>query len=164
MTAPPVTAPPVTAPLPAEARLHAPYPLLAASLAVFRDGRVLLAQRAAMPLAGRWSLPGGLVERGESLADAARREMREEVGVEAEVVGFNRHVELVQRDEAGAVRHHYVIASFVGRWLAGEGTPGPEAADVRWFDPAELGDLPVTDHLGLLLGDAVALLAGGARR
>ena len=143
---------------PGESRLYPARPLLAASLAVFRDGRVLLAQRVAAPLAGRFTLPGGLVEPGETLAEAALREMREEVSVEARIVGFNRHVEVIERDDTGRVRHHYVIASFVAHWLSGEGTIGPEAGAVIWADRAEIGTLRTTDHLAPLL-DAAWVLA-----
>ena len=134
-------------------------PLLAASLAVFRDGRVLLARRATAPLIGRYSLPGGLVEPGERLADAALREMREEVDVEARIVGFNQHVEVIERDPANAVRLHYVIASFVGIWVAGEGTPGPEADDVVWARLDEIERFPVTEHLLPILRTAAAIVA-----
>ena len=141
----------------ADDRLYPSRPFLAASLAVFRDGRVLLAQRAAAPFAGRYTLPGGLVEPGESLAEAALREMWEEVGVTARIVGFNSHVEVIDRDDAGGVRHHYVIASFVGAWLAGAGTPGPEAAAIVWADRDEAARLPTTEHLPALLASAWAI-------
>ena len=81
-------------------------------------------------MAGRFSLPGGVVEIGETLTEAALRELYEEVGVEAEIVGFNRHIEPIVR-EGGRVRAHFVIASFVGRWTRGErgsarrSTPSP---------------------------------------
>ena len=143
-------------------RLYPARPFLAASLAVFRDGRVLLARRAAPPFSGRFTLPGGLVEPGESLAEAALREMREEVGVEARLLGFNDHVEVIERDAAGRVRHHYVIASFVGAWLAGEGTPGPEAAEVVWADRADAMRLPTTEHLPDLLKQAWTIAGGAA--
>ena len=142
-------------------RLYPARPLLAASLAVFRNGRVLLARRAAPPYAGRYTLPGGLVEPGETLAEAALRETREEVGVEADVLRFNRHVEVIERDTEG-VRHHYVIASFVGAWVAGEGTPGPEASDVIWADLDEVLRLPTTDHLPALLEAAWRIAEGRA--
>ena len=87
------------------------------------------------------------MEPGEQLADAALREMREEVGVDARIIGFNRHVEVIERDASDVVRRHYVIASFVGSWLAGEGVPGPEAAAVVWVKLEEVSALPVTDHL-----------------
>lgn len=142
-----------------DSRLYPARPLLAVSLAVFRAGHVLLARRVAAPMAGRFTLPGGLVEPGETLAEAARRETREEVGVEAEIVGFNDHVEVIEQDADGRVARHYVIASFVGRWRSGEGASGPEADGVIWAGPDALDDLPVTDHLPPLLASARALLA-----
>ncbi|MDR3463128.1 MAG: NUDIX domain-containing protein [Beijerinckiaceae bacterium] len=138
-------------------RLYPRRPLLAASLAVFRDNRVLLAQRFVPPMENRFTLPGGLVEPGESLSEAALREMREEVGVEARILGFNRHVEIVERDREGAVKRHYVIASFVGCWLAGEGVIGPEAQAVVWVDRDGLRDLPVSDDLRPVLDGAWAI-------
>lgn len=137
-----------------DGRLYPARPLLAASLAVIRGDRVLLAQRAAPPLAGRFTLPGGLVEPGEALAEAARREMREEVGVEARIIGFNRHVEVIEHDSEGRVMRHYVIASFVGAWIAGEGVVGPEAAAVIWARREDVPLLPVTEHLPPLLDTA----------
>ncbi len=144
-------------------RLYPTRPFLAASIAVFRDGRVLLAQRAAAPYAGCYSLPGGLVEPGETIAEAALRELREEVGVEARIVGFNRHVEIIERDEAGAVRHHFVIASYVGAWVAGEATTGSEAAAVIWADRTAVAALPTTRHLPALLDTAWLLAEADAR-
>ena len=135
-------------------RLYPDRPILAASLAVFRDGRVLLAQRAASPSVGRFTLPGGMVETGESLEEAALRETLEEVGVTARIVGFNRHVEIVERDTDGRVKHHYVVASFVGTWVAGEAVVGPEAAAVAWVKRDEVAALPVTEHLLPLLDRA----------
>ncbi len=135
-------------------RLYPDRPILAASLAVFRGGRVLLAQRAASPSAGRFTLPGGVVEVGESLEEAALRETMEEVGVSARILGFNRHVEIVERDADGRVKLHYVVASFVGAWVAGEAAIGPEAAAVTWAARDEVAALPITDHLLPLLDRA----------
>ena len=122
-------------------------PYLGVSLAVFRAGRVLLARRATPPFAGAFSLPGGLVEVGETLQDAALRELREEVQVDARIVAFNRHVEAIDRDSAGKIRHHYVIASFVAEWIAGEAKPGPEASESVWAKPSSLATLDCTPQL-----------------
>jgi 8-oxo-dGTP diphosphatase len=142
-------------------RLYPARPILAASLAVFRKGRVLLAKRAVTPMAGRFTLPGGLVEPGETIAEAALREMREEVDVDARIIGFNQHVEIIERDAAGAVMRHFVIASFVGLWVSGEGTVGPEATAVVWADREDVPLLATTDHLAPLLERAWAI-AGAA--
>ena len=134
-------------------------PVLAASVAVFRDGKVLLATRTKPPADQLWSLPGGKVELGENLEAAALRELEEEVGVSARIIGFNRHVEIMGRDPQGGVTHHFVVASFVGEWLAGEPKPGPEAGAVMWADPLRLGGIPTTRELGDVLRRAAAIFA-----
>ena len=134
-------------------------PILAVSLAVFRAGKVLLATRTRAPFAGAFSLPGGGVEAGETLIEAALRELREEVAVEARVIAFNRHVESIERDEAGAIRRHFVIASFVGDWIAGEGTAGPEAGEIIWAEPSGLRLLHCTPQTADVVASAAAILA-----
>lgn len=142
----------------ADSRLYPARPVLAASVAVFRDGKVLLAERTKPPGASLLSLPGGLVEPGERLADAALRELREETGVEATLLGFNDHVEVIERDQDGRAVRHFVVASFVGRWLDGEGTPGPEARQILWVDPLLAAQLPTTPGLVGVLDRAVRVL------
>ena len=133
-------------------------------MAVFRDDRVLLARRAMPPLIGRFSLPGGVVEAGEHLAEAALRELQEEVGIVARITAFNRHVEIIERDAADTVRRHYVIASFVGDWLSGEGTVGAEADAVVWATLREAAALPITDHLLPVLESAWAMSLAAERQ
>jgi ADP-ribose pyrophosphatase YjhB (NUDIX family) len=140
-------------------RLYPPRPILAVSTAVFRGGRVLVARRARPPLVGLYSLPGGVVEIGETLREAALRELKEEVGVEAEILGFNDHVESITRDDEG-VRAHYVIASFIARWTGGEARPSEEADAIAWVDPLGLGDLPTTPRLPEILARAATLVEG----
>jgi len=143
-------------------RLYPARPLLAVSVACFRDGKVLLATRTRPPALGALTLPGGLVEPGERLAEAALRELQEEVEVEARIIGFNGHAERIDRDEDGRIKHHYVIASFVARWTAGEPQPGPEAGEIVWADPQALEDLPLTEGLRALLRRAAAMLDSAA--
>ncbi|HEX3181937.1 MAG TPA: NUDIX domain-containing protein [Beijerinckiaceae bacterium] len=142
----------------ANSRLYPARPLLAVSVACFRDGKVLLATRTRPPALGALTLPGGLVEPGERLTEAALRELREEVEVEAEIVGFNGHAERIDRDGEGRVKHHYVITSFVARWLSGEPQPGAEAGEIVWADPHALEGLPLTDGLRALLRRAATML------
>jgi 8-oxo-dGTP diphosphatase len=130
-------------------------PVLAASIAVFRDdGMVLLATRTKPPSAGVWSLPGGKLECGETLEQAALRELMEEVGVEARIIGFNRHVEFIGTNSDGTIGHHFVVCSYVGAWVAGEAQTGPEAGEVRWVDPQRLGGMVTTHHLTDVLASA----------
>jgi ADP-ribose pyrophosphatase YjhB (NUDIX family) len=144
-------------------RLFPTNPLLAASAACFRDGRVLLAVRGRSPLDGLYSLPGGLVETGETLAEAALRELREEVGVEAKLIGFVAPVEVIERDPEGRVRLHMVVAAHAARWVSGEPQTGPEARDVRWITQAEIDSLPTTPGLAAVLARAFALVRENGR-
>jgi 8-oxo-dGTP diphosphatase len=146
----------------ANSRLYPTRPLLAVSVACFRDGKVLLATRTRPPALGALSLPGGLVEPGERLVEAALRELQEEVEVEADIIGFNGHAERIERDNDGRVKQHYVIASFVARWMSGEPQAGPEAGEIVWADPLALDGLPLTEGLRALLRRAAAMLKSAA--
>lgn len=141
-------------------RTYPARPILAASAAVIRGGRILVAQRANAPGAGLYSLPGGLVEVGETLAEAAARELMEEVGVAAEPLAICGHRDIIIRDAEGRVERHFVVVTFVGLWISGEGETGPEAADVRWVTEAELATLPTTDGLGEVVRAAFAASGG----
>jgi 8-oxo-dGTP diphosphatase len=126
-------------------------------LAVFRDGKALVARRARSPLLGLYSLPGGVVEIGETLHEAALRELDEEVGLKAVILGFNDHVESIVRDERG-VQAHYVIASFVALWSAGEARLSEETDSTIWIDPRRLGDLATTPGLAAILARAAGMV------
>jgi ADP-ribose pyrophosphatase YjhB (NUDIX family) len=137
-------------------RIYPAQPALAVSTAVFRQGEVLLASRAAPPHVNMFSLPGGLVEAGETLESAALRELREETGVLARVVGFNQPAQHIVRDFSGRVERHYVILSFAALWLDGEGRAGAEAGEIVWRTPENLS--------GLLLTPGLAHIIAGAKR
>jgi 8-oxo-dGTP diphosphatase len=137
-------------------RLYPARPILAVSAAVFRDGRVLVVRRAREAMIGHFSLPGGVVELGETLAAAVARELMEEVGVEAEIIAFNRHLEAIAH-EGDRVRTHYVIASFVARWTSGEARLSDEVDAVDWIDPAVPPPLPTTPGLGEVLASAARI-------
>ncbi|MCD6105953.1 MAG: NUDIX hydrolase [Thermoplasmata archaeon] len=110
--------------------------------ALIRQGdTVLLVKRGAEPGKGCWALPGGLLELGEDLADAVKREVREETGLLVEptdVVAVQQYVE-------GRVRYHYVLITFECEVRGGSPRPGSDAADVSWFPVAEALKLRLTD-------------------
>jgi 8-oxo-dGTP diphosphatase len=139
-------------------RLFPARPILAVSAAVFRKGRALIIRRARAPLLGHFSLPGGGVEVGETFAVALARELMEEVGIEAEIVAFNRHVEAIFH-EGNRIRTHFVIASFVARWTRGEPCLSDEVDRVEWVDPAGPMPSPTTPELSDVLARAAQILA-----
>jgi ADP-ribose pyrophosphatase YjhB (NUDIX family) len=142
-------------------RRHYPaQPALAVSLAVFRGDEVLLASRTDAPYRRLFTLPGGLVETGETLEAAALREMREETGVLARLVGFNQPVQHIARDPLGRIERHYVILSYAALWIAGEARPGAEAGEVIWRAPDDLLGLPLTPGLAHIVADAKQIVDG----
>ena len=128
-------------------RLYPVRPFLAASFAVFRDKRVLLGSRAMPPNDLLYSIPGGVVETGETLEEAALRELFEETGVRARSLGFTGWSQFIERDEADKVRRHFVVASFAGVWISGEGEASDELPSLRWMNLTQARDLKLTQGL-----------------
>ena len=134
-------------------------PQAGVSVCVVRDGHALLAQRGREPLRGLWSLPGGRIEWGETLHDAALRELAEETAVVADIRMLLDSVDVIQRDQAGAVQYHYVLTTFGAVWRSGEPCAGSDAAAVCWAASDDLDDLPMTPGTGQLIRRAITLLA-----
>lgn len=114
------------------------FPILGASACVWRDGKVLLIERAKPPF-GMWSLPGGHVEPGETVAAAAQRELAEETGLSAQLPHFVGLYDIIRHDAAGMLVAHYAVACYAGLAGDGEAIAGGDAKAVAWTDP---GDLP----------------------
>jgi 8-oxo-dGTP diphosphatase len=102
------------------------------------DHRVLLIRRGQPPLLGEWSLPGGILECGETLREAVAREAREETGLVVEAGEMLGVYERLMRGDEGRVRYHYVLIDFLCRPLGGDLKAESDAADVRWFTRHEL--------------------------
>ena len=143
----------------ADERTYPQRPFLAVSAAIFRNGKVLVVRRARKPALNLYTLPGGAVEAGETLVEAAIREVREETSLSIEPVALAGHREVIARDDAGKVERHFVILCFASRWLAGEPVLSDELDDSRWVDPSELGDYRTTDGLAEIVTTAATLLA-----
>jgi ADP-ribose pyrophosphatase YjhB (NUDIX family) len=139
---------------PPDARAYPDRPYLAVSAAIIRDGRVLVTQRARGPALGVWTMPGGVVEAGETLTEALVREIDEETGMAIEPVALAGHREVVVRDDRGRVSRHFVILCFASRWIAGEPRLNEELSDARWLRPAELAGLKTTDGLVEIVASA----------
>lgn len=135
------------------------WPRPAASAAIFRGDQVLMVRRGAPPRAGLWSLPGGKVEPGERVAEAALREVLEETGITAEIAGLVDVHDVIVRDAAGALTAHYVLSVFYGRWLDGEPAAASDAADARFVPVQGVARLTTTSGAGGFIARA-AVLAG----
>jgi 8-oxo-dGTP diphosphatase len=111
-------------------------PLVGVGAVIVHDGKVLLVQRGREPMKGHWTLPGGVLEVGESLARGVAREIREETSLEVEVLELVELLDRIHRED-GRVRFHYVIADYLCRVTGGELHAGSDADRVRWVERAE---------------------------
>jgi 8-oxo-dGTP diphosphatase len=135
-------------------RAYPDRPYLAVSAAIIRDGRVLVARRARGPALGVWTMPGGVVEAGETLTEALVREIEEETALAIEPVALAGHREVVVRDGDRKVSRHFVILCFASRLVGGELKLNEELAEARWLRPEELGGLNTTEGLGEIVAAA----------
>jgi ADP-ribose pyrophosphatase YjhB (NUDIX family) len=119
---------------------------------VIHDGRVLLIQRGKPPLQGRWLIPGGTVELGESLADAVVREVAEETGLLVEPLEMVLVFDRILRD-GPAVQYHYVIVDYLCRYVSGELRAGSDALDAAWATEGELPSYDVPEAALRLITD-----------
>ena len=109
------------------------------------DGRIVLVRRTQAPLSGTWSLPGGVLELGESIGSGVAREVREETGLDVEVGPLLEIFEHIARDEDGRIRYHYVIADYLCRARAGLPHAGSDAAEIALANPGDLNRFALTD-------------------
>ncbi len=113
-------------------------PIVGIGVVVLRGDTVLLVRRGKPPNEGSWTLPGGAQEIGETAAEAARRELLEETGVEVGDLHFAAVVDSIRRDGDGRVQYHYTIVDFCARWTAGEPVAATDVTEAVW---APLDDL-----------------------
>ena len=135
-------------------RAYPDRPILAVSAAIIRDGRVFIARRARGPALGVWTMPGGVVEAGETLTGALVREILEETSMTIEPVALAGHREVFVRDAEQRIERHFVILCFASRWLSGEPVLNEELDEARWLRPAELKDLKTTEGLAPIVAAA----------
>ena len=142
-----------------DSRRYPTRPYLAVSAAIFRAGRVLIVRRGTPPLQGIYTLPGGGVELGETLAEAIAREVLEETGLTIEPLALAGYREVIVRDAEGKAERHFVILPFAARYVAGEIALNAELAEAVWLLPAELSGLKTTEGLAEIVIAAGKLIA-----
>ena len=115
-----------------EKREYPDRPYVGVGVIVFRDQEVLLIKRNKEPHKGQWSIPGGKQIIGETVTDAAKRELLEETGVKVDQLLLVDVVDSIIPGVEGKIKYHYTLVGYMGRWLSGETRPGDDAQEVRW--------------------------------
>jgi ADP-ribose pyrophosphatase len=135
-------------------------PLVGVGTVTIKNGRILLIRRAFEPGAGKWSIPGGLVEVGEKLSEAAVRETAEETGIQVEVLELINVFDMIDLDGHGKPKYHYVLVDFLSKPVGGKERPSSEVTELRWvtFEEARSMDLTKTARKALeeLFGGSIA--------
>ncbi|MEM3437423.1 MAG: NUDIX hydrolase [Nitrososphaerales archaeon] len=126
-------------------------PLVGVGAFIKKNNSVLLVKREYEPGKGKWSLPGGLVNLGEKISDAIKREVEEEVGLKVDVIKIVDVFDSIEYDDKGKVRFHYVIVGFMVKVIEGKVRSSKEASQVKWFKADELKDLEITSTTRKLL-------------
>jgi mutator protein MutT len=125
-------------------------PLIGVGAVIVENGRVLLVRRGSEPLKGHWTLPGGVLELGETLAAGVAREVREETGLNVEPIELVEILDRIHRD-GERIRYHYVITDYLCRVTGGQLRAASDAEAVRWVDRAEWNS-----HSALILDPVTA--------
>ena len=136
-----------------------PAPVPAVGVVCLRGDQVLLIRRGTPPMQGSWSLPGGRIEPGERAVDAALRELGEETGVVAELVGLIDVVDGIFPESA----RHYVLIDYAARWISGEPVAGDDAQEARFVPLSGVGDLISWSETRRVIAAAMRLVAAASR-
>ncbi len=132
-------------------REYPAYPIPAIGVVVVKEDKVLLVQRGREPARGRWTIPGGVIEVGETIDEAARRELREECAIEIAPGRLLQAFEWITRDADGRPRFHYLILDVLGTYVSGDVQSGDDVMGARWFDLADLQAFDVMDSAAALV-------------
>jgi 8-oxo-dGTP diphosphatase len=132
-------------------REYPEHPLVGVGAFIHKRGKVLLVKRRFEPGRGKWVLPGGLLEVGESMEDAARREAAEELGIKVKIERFMQVVDQINRDAKGRVRFHYVLVDYLARPLGTNIALNKESSAYGWFTPDEVEGLNTTRNTKLIV-------------
>lgn len=130
-------------------------PRIGVGAVVFRENRVLLVKRNQPPGEGLWAIPGGRLELGETMQEAAEREVMEETGVIIRARNPVYTFDLIERDDRGRIRFHYVIVDLLADYISGEPNPRSDASEARWIDLKELDELPLSKSTRTFLKEEI---------
>lgn len=135
-------------------------PLVGVGGVVIRDERTLLIRRGSAPLEGEWSIPGGMLELGETILEGVRRELLEETAIEVRVLDLIEVFERVTRDEAGKLKYHFVILDYLCEAVRGEAQAGSDVTAVAWARESELSKYSLTPTATRVIQKAFEIARG----
>ncbi len=138
-------------------RSYPTQPAVGIGIVLRRGDEVLLVKRGRPPGVGRWSLPGGKQELGETAEACARRELLEETGLTAGALTLIGHADSIHHDAAGRVEYHYTILDFAGLYERGEARAGDDVAALAWVKPAAFEDYGLTEATLAMIERALRL-------
>ncbi len=130
---------------PKTSREYPSHPIPGVAAVIVKDGKVLLTKRGNEPSKGKWGIPGGVVELGESVEEAVVREVKEETGVDCRPLKRLTVFDSIRRDPDGRVHWHYVLHEFLCEYLGGEPRAGDDASEVRWIPLEDLGSVEIME-------------------
>lgn len=131
--------------MPEDTRRYSQRPLLGVGALIIEGDRIVLVERAKDPLKGWWSIPGGLIELGERVADAVRREVREETGLEVEPGGLHEIYERLIHEADGKLEYHYVLLDYICRVTGGALAASSDASRAAWVSADQLQEYRLTE-------------------
>jgi 8-oxo-dGTP diphosphatase len=131
-------------------------PLVGIGALVVENGKIALIRRGKAPLQGEWSIPGGMLELGETLRQGAEREALEETGLVVRATELLGVFDRVIPDSDGKIVYHYVLIDFLCERVSGELRAGADAADAKWFTPDEVVKLPLAEDTAAVIRAALA--------
>ena len=129
------------------------FPQVGVGAVVFKDGKVLLVKRGTPPSKGLWAIPGGRLTLGETLQQAAEREILEETGIVIRAAKPIYTFDVIERDDAGSIQFHYVIVDLEAEYISGEPHAGDDADEAAWISSEDFLSLHVSDKTVQLLRD-----------
>ncbi|UCE81306.1 MAG: NUDIX hydrolase [Methanobacteriota archaeon] len=141
----------------ASAREYPKHPRVGVGVVAIKDNKILLVKRAFEPGANKWSIPGGMVEVGERLSDAGVRETEEETGIRVQMLELISAFDMIDFDDEGKVKYHYVLVDFLARPTGGDEKPSEEITDLKWVSYETAKDMDLTETARRALSELFGL-------
>lgn len=145
-------------------REYPAQPVCGVGVVCLKEDQVLLVKRAKPPITWQWSIPGGGQELGETTREAALRELKEETGVEAELIGLIDVIDTVREDESGRIQYHYTLIDFAAVWTAGEPVADDDVSDAQWAPLSKLEEKGLWSETIRVIREAVKMRDGSIGR